>query len=420
MTSIRTLVVLMLWALVSRAAVASDVEVLHWWTSGGEAQSLAELKTRLQAGGFAWRDAAIEGGGGDAAMATLQQRVKNGNPPAAALMNSAAIQAWGRQHALANLDAVALDQKWDIQIPRVVAAGLKVDGHFVAAPFNIHRLNWLWINRDVYRRFGGRMPETWEQFFALAERMKRGGVLPIAHGGQPWQNFALFETVLLGVGGADFYRSALVNLDPQALSSAKMDEALSTLRRVKSYTDGVAANGRDWNAATAMVISGRAGMQFMGDWAKGEFFAAHKLPDRDFICTSTPGTERAFIFIVDSFAVFKQKSDDATAGQRELARLIMSGNFQQAFNLKKGSIPLATDVQMAQFDRCAQESSAYFVATSMLNTLVPSVAIHMSQPLEMETKLKTIVSDFWSDDSMSNAEAIRRLLQLRATTAALR
>ena len=29
--------------------------------------------------------------------------------------------------------------------------------------------------------------------------------------------------------------------------------------------------GRDWNLATAMVINGKAGMQIMGDWAKGEF-----------------------------------------------------------------------------------------------------------------------------------------------------
>ena len=31
------------------AAMAGEVEVLHWWTSGGEAKSVAELKKIMQA-----------------------------------------------------------------------------------------------------------------------------------------------------------------------------------------------------------------------------------------------------------------------------------------------------------------------------------------------------------------------------------
>ena len=34
--------------------------------------------------------------------------------------------------------------------------------------------------------------------------------------------------------------------------------------------------GRNWNDATAMLISGRGGVQIMGDWAKGEFLKAGK------------------------------------------------------------------------------------------------------------------------------------------------
>ena len=48
-------------------------------------------------------------------------------------------------------------------------------------------------------------------------------------------------------------------------------------------------SGRDWNLATAMVMNGEAAFQIMGDWAKGEFFAAGKVPGEDFLCASTPG-----------------------------------------------------------------------------------------------------------------------------------
>ena len=54
-------------------------------------------------------------------------------------------------------------------------------------------------------------------------------------------------------------------------------------------------------------------MQLMGDWAKGEFIAAGKVPGKDFVCVAAPGTAKAFTFNVDCFAMFKLKND----GQRQ-------------------------------------------------------------------------------------------------------
>jgi glucose/mannose transport system substrate-binding protein len=43
-------------------AIAGEVEVLHWWTSGGEAKSVAELKKILESKGDKWKDFAVAGG----------------------------------------------------------------------------------------------------------------------------------------------------------------------------------------------------------------------------------------------------------------------------------------------------------------------------------------------------------------------
>jgi glucose/mannose transport system substrate-binding protein len=43
-------------------AAAGEVEVLHWWTSGGEAKSVAELKKILESKGDKWKDFAVAGG----------------------------------------------------------------------------------------------------------------------------------------------------------------------------------------------------------------------------------------------------------------------------------------------------------------------------------------------------------------------
>ncbi|KQU92420.1 hypothetical protein ASD99_11105 [Mesorhizobium sp. Root695] len=60
-------------AMASTAARADGtVEVLHWWTSGGEAKAVGELKKSFEAQGGTWIDSPIAGGGGDAARRSWQ------------------------------------------------------------------------------------------------------------------------------------------------------------------------------------------------------------------------------------------------------------------------------------------------------------------------------------------------------------
>ena len=92
-------------------AAAGEVEVLHYWTSGGEAKSAAELKKMMEAKGHTWKDFAVAGGGGDNAMTVLKSRVVSGNPPAAAQVKGPAIQEWASEGVLANMDAVAKAEK---------------------------------------------------------------------------------------------------------------------------------------------------------------------------------------------------------------------------------------------------------------------------------------------------------------------
>jgi len=397
------------------AALAGDVEVLHYWTSGGEAKSAAELKKIMSAQGHAWKDFAVAGGGGDNAMTVLKSRVVSGNPPSAAQIKGPAIQEWAQEGVLGNLDSVAKAEKWDSLLPQVVANVMKYKGSYVAAPVNVHRVNWVWANPEVLQKSGvAKMPANYDEFFAAAEKIKKAGFIAVAHGGQNWQDFTTFESVVLGVGGAKFYQEALVKLDPKALNSATMKKSLETFRKIKGYTDA-AAPGRDWNLATAMVMQGKAGFQFMGDWAKGEFVAAGKKPGKDFLCAAAPGTANAFTFNVDSFAMFKLKDAGAQKAQGDLAAAIMSPEFQEVFNLNKGSIPVRLNMSMAKFDDCAKLSSKDFVDTAKTGGLVPSVAHGMAISPATEGAIKDMVSQFWNDDKISIDDAQKRLVTAAAT-----
>lgn len=390
------------------AAQAGEVEVLHYWTSGGEAKAAAALKATLQAKGHTWRDFAVAGGGGDSAMTVLKSRVVSGNAPAAGQIKGPSLQEWAAEGVLANIDDVAKAEKWDSLLPRQISDVMKYKGGYIAAPLNVHRVNWLYANPEVLKKAGAKVPATWDEFFATAEALKKAGVIPLAHGGQNWQDFTVFESVALGLGGVDFYRKALVQLDPAALNGATMERVLATFRRIKGYTDKNAP-GRDWNLATGMVVKGEAGMQLMGDWAKGEFVAAGKQPGKDFICVAAPGSAGAFTFNVDSLAMFKVKGDDKIKAQKDLAAAVMSPQFQETFNLNKGSIPVRLNMDLTRFDDCAKASAKDFAASAQGGTLVPSIAHGMAVPAAVEGAIKDVVSQFWNNDRMTPKEAMTRL-----------
>ena len=396
-------------------AMAGEVEVLHWWTSGGEAKSVGELKKIMQGKGHTWKDFAVAGGGGDNAMTVLKSRVVAGNPPAAAQIKGPAIQEWASEGVLANLDATAKAEKWDSLLPAVVADVMKYKGNYVAAPVNVHRVNWMWANAAVLKKAGvAGAPKTWDEFFAAAEKVKKAGLIPVAHGGQNWQDFTTFESVVLGVGGAKFFQDALIKLDQKTLTSPTMTKSLETFRKVKSYIDP-ASPGRDWNLATAMVIQEKAAFQFMGDWAKGEFTAAGKVPGKDYICAAAPGTGNAYTFNVDSFAMFKLKDAGAQKAQSDLAAAIMGTEFQEVFNLNKGSIPVRLNMDMAKFDDCAKLSTKDFVATSKSGGLLPSIAHGMAVKPAAEGAIKDAVSQFWNDDKISVADGVKNIAKAAAT-----
>ena len=396
------------------SAQAGEVEVLHWWTSGGEAKAAAALKSQLQGQGHTWKDFAVAGGGGDNAMTVLKSRVVSGNAPAAAQIKGPSLQEWAAEGVLANIDDVAKAEKWDSLLPKVVSDVMKYKGNYIAVPVNVHRVNWLWANPEVFKKAGAKVPTSWDEFFVAAEQLKKAGVIPVAHGGQNWQDFTTFESVALGVGGADFYKKALVQLDQPTLKGATMTKVLETFRKVKGYTDKNAP-GRDWNLATAMVIKGEAGMQLMGDWAKGEFLAAGKAPGKDFVCAPAPGTAKSFTFNVDSFAMFKLKNDANIKAQKDLAAAIMSPQFQEVFNLNKGSIPVRLNMDLAKFDDCAKLSAKDFVDTAKGGSLVPSVAHGMAIPSAAAGAVQDAVSQFWNDDKVTVQAAQERIAKAAMT-----
>ncbi len=357
----------------SSLAHAADVEVLHWWTSGGEAAALNVLKDDLGGQNIGWVDMPVAGGGGEAAMTTLRARVTAGDAPTAVQMLGYDILDWAAEKALANLDGVAAEEGWDAVVPAALQAFAKYDGHWISAPVNVHSTNWVWANKAILDELGLAQPKTWDDFVAAMQAVKDSGRTALGHGGQAWQEATMFDGVVLSVGGVEFYRKAFVDLDAAALGSEQMKEVFDRMATLRSFVDDN-FSGRDWNLASAMVINGEAAFQIMGDWAKGEFLNAGKVPGEDFLCFRVPGSDGAVSFNSDQFAMFSVSDADAQAAQGEMARAIMSPSFQSAFNVVKGSVPARTDVPNDAFDACGKQGMADLAAAAAADTLVGSIA----------------------------------------------
>ena len=384
-----------------------EAEVLHWWTSGGEAKSVAVLQEEFASKGGTWTDMPVAGGGGDAAMTALRARVLSGNAPTAVQLKGPAIQEWYEEGVLADISSVAQANGWADVLPASIAGHMKCEGTWCAAPVNVHRIDWIWANAAILEANGIAMPTTWAEFNAAAEKLQAAGITPLAHGGQAWQDATVFEAVALGVGGAEFFQKAFVELDEATLTSDTMKAVFDQMRTMRGFVDSN-FSGRDWNLATAMVMNGEAAFQIMGDWAKGEFLAAGKEPGKDFLCASTPG--EGFLYNVDSFAMFDVAGDDKTAGQLLLAELIVGKNFQKVFNLNKGSIPARTDVALDEFDSCAHTSAKDMADSNAGGSLLPSYAHGMALRGAQSGAITDVVTSHFNSD-MSSDDAVQMLLQ---------
>lgn len=359
---------------------AGDVEVLHYWTSGGEARSVQVLKDQMQEDGHNWIDFVVQGGGGGNAMARLQDRVLRGDPPTAAQIKGLDIQRWARLGFLRNIDPLAERQDWDAILPPVVADAMKYNGNYVAVPVNVHRTNWLWANKRVLDTVGVSVPRTWEEFDETARDISQAGYQVIAQGDQAWQHATLFEAVALSVGGPEFYKQALVQHDFGAMKGDTMKAVFERYYQLLDYAD-LDSDLAEWNQATDKVIDGQAAFQFMGDWAKGEFAANNKKPGEDYLCVPVPGTTNQFLFNIDSFAIFdlrNKANPENEKAQDDLVLNIMGDGFQKTFNQNKGSIPARTDMSMSGFDLCANISMSEFIAAADNDALLPSIAHGMA------------------------------------------
>jgi glucose/mannose transport system substrate-binding protein len=374
----------------SAGAQEMKAEVIHWWTSGGESAAVKVFADAFTAAGGTWVDSAIAGG--EAARTAGINRIVGGKPPTAMQFNT------GKQFdelvangLLRDLDDLAGAGQWQKVLPPAIVKAITREDKVYAVPVNIHGQNWLWYNTKVFADAGLKPPRTFADLVALGPKLKQAGVIPLAQGGQPWQERLLFNAVLLEDAGAAVYRKVLTGEDPEVVKSDGFRKAAETFGELRGLVDA-GSPGRNWNDATNLVITGKAAVQMMGDWAKGEFIAAGQTPDQQYGCTILGG---GYVMGGDVF-VFPKIDDPAQkAAQDKLAEVMFAPQTQIEFNMKKGSVPVRLDVDVSDMDVCAQKGMAALRDPAQQ---IPSDNF-LSTP-DLVGAVQDAVTQFWHTPSM--------------------
>jgi len=398
------------------ATVAADAKpktnLLHQWATGADAAAIAKLGEMFTAAGGEWQQTAIAGHTANT-LAKLRADVVAGNAPPAVQLKGPEIAEWNETGGTASMDELAGQEGWDKVVAPELLPVMKPKGSWVAAPMNIHRINWLWANKSVLDKAGIKeMPKTWAEFNADCDKVVAAGLVCLAHLSQDWSDATTFEVVVYGQD-IDLFKKAFVEGDVEALRSPGMVKAFEQMRTmVSKYMDpGIA--GRDYDAASNMMGQGKAAFFIMGDWEVGTLQAAGYKLGTDILCSQAPTDwgKPGFILNSDSVVFFKQSDPDYIDGQKLLAHLILSPDFQSVFNKAKGSIPARLDVDLSGegWASCQQTSQKDLQASIAAGTLVRSMAHNMTVLQKYRGAMMEVITEFVNTPSMSAEDAAKAM-----------
>ncbi|KIQ04131.1 ABC transporter substrate-binding protein [Agrobacterium tumefaciens] len=386
-------------------AGATDLEVTHWWTSGGEAAAVGELAKAFDATGNKWVDGAIAGSGGTARPIMIS-RITGGDPMGATQFNHGRqAEELAQSGLMRDLTDVAEKGKWkDVIKPASLLESCTIDGKIYCAPVNIHSWQWLWLSNAAFKKAGVEVPKNWTEFVAAAPALQKAGIQPLALGGQAWQANGLFDTLLISLAGKDLYEKIYKEKDAEVAAGPEMKKIFVAADEARKLAKG--SNVQDWNQATNMVITGKAGGQVMGDWAQGEFQLANQKAGTDYTCLPGLGLNELLTANGDAFYFPLLKDEAKSKAQEVLAEVIVDPKTQVAFNLKKGSLPIRGDVDLGTANDCMKKGLAILAKGEVLQSTDQLISA------DTQKQKEDLMSEFFANPSLTADAAQKRFAEI--------
>ena len=175
------------------------------------------------------------------------------------------VQEFAKQSYLLPLDEYAEKYGWlDKYFPMMIDLG-SYDGTLYALPKTYESMV-LYYNKTLFEEKGWTVPERWEEYTSLCERIKREGLIPIVSGNTNWRpTNEHYVTIFLNhIAGPDNVRKALMG--ELAWTDPVFVKAIDTLKYYfQEYFTPDYLSFSEYDAL-AILASGEAAMYPSGTW----------------------------------------------------------------------------------------------------------------------------------------------------------
>ncbi|GAC1602419.1 MAG: ABC transporter substrate-binding protein [Ramlibacter sp.] len=398
----------------SVARAEPRVTIISQWSAGAEGAAINAVGELVEKNGAKWQHSPVAGFTTDM-MNKLRADIIAGRPPAASQLKGPEIREWSKISPARDLDKLVAAANFAAVIPPDLAALHKPRGHWIALPMQVYRVNTMFASKKALDRIGAtEMPKTWDEFNAMAEKMRAAGIAtPLMHGGTRSNDTMYFELVLATMN-PDAYRHAIMELDDKALRGPEVLAALRQLRRMTTWMSPSNA-GQHFSVFLPAVMKGEYGFFFNGGWASGVLKKGGFEEGRDYLCGTMPtnSSKPVFDLNADGVIFWETKDPDLTAGQTVLANTVMSKEFSTVFSQINGSLPARTDmtVEGEGFQPCQRDAAANLAGAQKADQVLLSLGHNMAQTNPVTSALTDVLTEFVHDPSVTPEKAQERLAE---------
>lgn len=282
---------------------------------------------------------------------------------------------------------------------------------------------YFFYNKQIFDKYHLTFPTTWSGLLSTVATLKSHGVVPISLAeGDQWPGLMYLEYLSDRIGGPSV-ADALQSNAPGAWSNPAVTQALTDIQQLVkagAFQTGYDSLHYSGGGSDALVYSGKAAMQLMGDWDISSILGS----DASFVNNgnlgmasfpTVPGGTGNSADLAGNTASYVAISSKATAAQKKIAEeffqySLTSQDYAKA-QVTAGEVPVTKDASslftgqsLASYDTTIYNSvqSAPSFQYSWDQAMTPSVATVMLTNLEDVFTLTETPAKF---ESVLNAEA---------------
>lgn len=339
-------------------------EILTYWGEEGEYEGIKQLIHLFKENNPQINvvHSATGGGGPGNVNDVLQSRILEGKYPDVFVLTSK-IGLFSKYYK--PLETYSQLEHIKELFPDQVTANFMEDDSLYGVPLNVHRQNIIWYNRNILDNFDVNPPQSLDELIEVLSRLSKTEIEPFLI--DPTSN--LLKMIKLSVLGKEFFQSTSKESDFNG------NDTEEEHTKINQYNEDILGfvnkdtNVTTWQDASRHFAEGNTAFYMSGDWSKSYLVDNLGMQlNEDFGWIVFPGTNDVFVGKIDAFGASITNNDwEVTVSWMEL---LASEEGQIQFNIKKGSIPARTDIDMSQFDAYSQQSMIDFKKSIDSNQLI--------------------------------------------------